>query len=148
MLIENTRYEWKATPLVRGEVRNAECRMSLERAIIEGRVQVVEIDTSSERETVLWAEWSERLDAGEAESVALAIARGWHVALEDRKGQRAIDGAMGERKWINCANVLLDAIGDGRLSQGEADDVFSMLSCFSGYQRKGVTSLKDLERRA
>jgi len=47
--------------------------------------------------------------------------RGWLIALEDRKDQRIAtdEGA----KWINCANVLLDAVDDGRLSVAQADEI-------------------------
>lgn len=148
ILVENLRYDWKVTPLVRGEVRNAECRMALERAIIESRLQLMEIDTTSADETRLWGEWSTRLDAGEAETLVLAVARGWLIAVEDRKAQRAMDQSVGTGRWINCANVLLDGVDDGRVSLAEADEAFSKLSCFSGYRKRGVTSLRDLRSRA
>ena len=144
VLTENVRYAWKVTPIVRGEVRHPETRMALERAILDGRVELAEIDSASEREMVLWAEWSRQLDAGEAEAVTLAIARGWLVAIEDRKGQRVLNARLGAGRWINCANLLIDAVEDQRLSLAEGDEIFRRLSCYPGYERRGVPSLKAL----
>lgn len=142
MIVENTRYAWKVTPIVRGEVRHAETRQALEMAILDGRIELVEIDTTSAVEMDAWAERSRQLDAGEAETIALALSRGWVVAIEDRKGQRVVREAGG--RWINCANLLLDAVADGRLSLTEADEMFARLSCYSGYRRRGVSSLRQL----
>lgn len=144
MLTESARYAWKVTPIVRGEVKHADTRLSLERAILDGRIELVEIDTTAEREMALWAEWSQQLDAGEAEAVVLASSREWLVAIEDRKGQRVLNEQRGKGKWINCANLFLDAVADGRLSLAEADELFRKLSCYPGYQRKGMVSLRGL----
>lgn len=142
VLTDNVRYAWKITPIVRGEVRHPETRRALEVAIVDGKIELVEIDAASPVEMDAWAERSRGLDAGEAETIALALMRGWVVAIEDRKGQRVVREAGG--RWINCANLLLDAIADGRLTMLEADEMFRRLSCYSGYERKGVKSLQQL----
>lgn len=104
---------------------------------------MVEIDTSSETEGGLLARLAQVPDASEAEGLALALSRKWSIALEDRKGQRiAIDEGA---DWINCADVLLDAIDDGRLSVAQADEIFERLSCYRGYKKRGANSLKDLQ---
>jgi predicted nucleic acid-binding protein len=144
VLTDNRRYAWKVTPIVRGEVKHADTRMALERAILEGRIDLAEIGTDSETEIALWGKWSQQLDAGEAEAVVLAISRNWLVAIEDRKGQRVLSSELGPGRWINCANLLLDAVAEGRLSIAEADDIFRKLSCYPGYQRRGISSLRDL----
>ncbi len=144
VLLENGRYHWKVTPIVRGEVKHAESRMALERGILDGRIGIAELDTDSPREVALWGEWSRQLDPGEAEAVTLAIARGWLVAIEDRKGQRVLNEQLGAGRWINCANLLLDAVADDRMSMAAADELFGKLSCYPGYQRKGASSLRAL----
>ena len=143
-LFENNRYAWKVTPIVRDEVKHPESRSILERSILDGSVELVELDTTSEAEGGLFARLSQDLDAGEAEGLALASSRKWSIALEDRKGQRI---ALAEGvAWINCADILLDAIDDKRLSLSQADDLFGRLSCHLGYRKRGVISLKDLKR--
>jgi predicted nucleic acid-binding protein len=144
-LLDNDRFAWKVTPIVRDEVKHPESRSILERAILDGTIDLVEIDTSLETEGALLARLSQKLDAGEAESLALAIARSWQIALEDRKGQRIAveEGAH----WINSADVLLDAIDDDRLSEDQADALFSRLSCYPGYRKRGINRLSDLGRK-
>jgi predicted nucleic acid-binding protein len=144
VLIDNERYEWRITPLVRGEVRHAESRSTVERAIIEGRIALVELDLSVEREAELWSSWSQRVDAGEAEAIALAEAHDWLVATDDRKAQRDMDEMPGGGRWINSANILLDAVDDDRMAEGDANDFFVRLSSYAGYAKRGITTLSKL----
>jgi len=146
VLLDSKRYFWKITPIARREVENAEARRQLEVAIVSGQIAVEELDLSVEVEADLLAHWSEELDAGEAEAVALAVARGWRVALEDRKGQRLMNEQLGHGRWVNCADLLLHAVDDKRLTLTEAEDLFVRLSCYGGYSRRGVATLADLQR--
>ena len=74
----------------------------------------------------------------------MALSRGWRVALEDLHAQRQLDARSGRGRWINCANVLLDAVTDNRLALADADAVFRTLNCYAGYQKRGVSSLAHL----
>jgi predicted nucleic acid-binding protein len=144
LMFENTRYDWWITPLVRDEVLRAEAQQALNRAITGGRLKMAEINMADSAELQRWAAWSEHVDAGEAEAIALALSRGWLIALEDRQAQRTLDREAGPGKWINTVNLLLDAVADDRLSMSAADQVFRALDCYMGYVKRGVASLGQL----
>ena len=142
VLFESKAFQWKLTPIVRSEVRHPESRSILERALLDGTLELVELDTTSEAEMKQLARYSTVLDAGEAEALALAVARSWSIALEDRKAQRiATEAGV---KWVNCANILLAAIREGQLSVEQADDLFTRLSCYASYRKRAVNNLLDL----
>ena len=146
LMFSRSRYRWHITPLVRGELTRRETRMEVDRSITQGRLHVAELDTLAEDELRLWGEWSRRVDAGEAEAIAIALSRDWLVGLEDRRAQRVLDRVAGAGHWINAANLLLDAVNDRVLSLVEADAVFCALDCYPGYRKRGVASLADLRR--
>ena len=105
----------------------------------------VELASDEEAAIALFAEWTEVTDPGEAESIAIALANGWLVALEDRDAQRRLDSRTGSGHWINCANILIAAVRGGQLKLRDADVVFRGLDVFSGYAKRGVTSLIQLD---
>ncbi|MGH7476972.1 MAG: hypothetical protein ACRELD_11825 [Longimicrobiales bacterium] len=139
----NTRYEWKITPVVRGEILSRAARAALQHALLAGRLSATEPDLASSEAAAL-ADWVKRVDPGEAEAIAVALSRGWLVALEDLHAQRQVDRQAGRGHWINSGNVLLDAVDDGRVTLGEADATFRNLNCYRGYARRGIRSLADL----
>src|SRR5690606_13666348 len=101
---------------------------------------------AAERER--WAKWSTLVDPGEAEAIAIAVSRNWLVALEDRKAQRALNRIAGAGRWINCVNLLLDAVDDDLLLEADADTIFRGLDCYGGYEKRGARVLRDLRRAA
>lgn len=144
--LSKSRYNWCITPLVRGELTRRETREPVDSAITQGKLRVTALDMNSEREVELWTRWSLLVDLGEAETIALAIARGWLVALEDRQAQRALDREEGDGHWINCATLLLDATEDQVLSLADADRIFQSLDSYPGYKKRGVASLATFRR--
>jgi len=142
----NARYEWYITPIVRGELTRPENRKPVDAMIGSGRLRITEIDTEDLNELAEWARWTDRVDAGEAEAIAIAVSRSWMIAIEDRQAQRAVTGKLGLGRWINSANLLLDAVADGRLALADADQVFASLDCYTGYVKRGVLSLARLPR--
>lgn len=140
----NGRYDWRITPIVRGEITRKADRDQVDAIIAAGTLRIAELDTTNAEEMAEWAYWSETIDPGEAEAIALAVSRNWLVAIEDRQAQRALDRRVGGGRWINCANVLLDAVRDGRRSAADGDTAFRALDCYSGYMKRGVTSLSQL----
>jgi predicted nucleic acid-binding protein len=135
---------WHVTPIARIEVQRDPTRSELSRAILSGRLATAELDTDSEEELRLFAHWSDLVDAGEAEAIAVALARGWVVGLEDLFAQRCVTREAGEAHWVNAAGLLLTATRGGRMSMADADAVFLRLDCYSGYRKRGIRSLRDL----
>jgi predicted nucleic acid-binding protein len=142
--LASSRYEWHITPLVRGEIVRRETRDVIDRAITSGDLLVTEIDTTDQIQLDAWAAWEQIVDIGEAEAIALALARGWVVGLEDRQAQRALDRTAGAGHWVNATNLLLDAAADGVMTFPEADAIFVTLDSFPGYKKRGIERLTDL----
>ena len=141
---QDGRYEWFVTPIVRSELIRPADRGPVDDAIANGRVHLAAIDNANELELREWASWSAVVDPGEAEAIAVAVSRGWIVAIEDLRAQRALDRAVGRGRWLNSANVLLGAIRDGRLPIDQADSIFRSLDCYLGYQKRGISTLSQL----
>lgn len=135
---------WRVTPIARSEVRSDPTRSELSRAILSGRLATTELDTDSDQELRLFAHWSDLVDAGEAEAIAVALARGWVVGLEDLFAQRRVTFEAGAAHWVNAATLLVNATTNRRMSIADADAVFVRLDCYSGYRKRGITSLRDL----
>lgn len=102
-----------------------------------------ELDTDSVQELRLFAHWSDAVDAGEAEAIAVALSRGWLIGIEDLFAQRRVTREAGTDHWINAAALLVSAVKQGRKSLTEADAIFVRLDCYGGYRKKGITSLGD-----
>ena len=142
VLAKTPSFRWHVTPIVRSELRSADIRDALEGAILQGLVTPVDVDVSDARLATLFSEWADITDPGEAEAIAIAIANDWLVALEDRDAQRKLNSsASGIGRWINSANILLDAVGAGHMTLPEADSVFRSLSVYRGYALRGIPSL-------
>jgi predicted nucleic acid-binding protein len=135
---------WHITPISRGEVKSDPTRSELSRAILNGRLATTELDTDSHHELRLFAHWSDMVDPGEAEAIAVALSRGWVVGLEDLYAQRRVSAEAGTNHWVNAATLLLAAVKRGRISIAEADAIFVRLDCYGGYRKRGITSLRDL----
>lgn len=135
---------WHITPIARSEIRSEPTRSDLSRAILNGRLAPAELDTDSDQELRLFAHWSDLVDPGEAEAIAVALSRGWVVGLEDLFAQRRVTAEAGAARWVNAATLLLAAVNQGRNSIAEADAIFVRLDCYGGYRKRGITSLKDL----
>jgi predicted nucleic acid-binding protein len=145
LLYQAPEFRWHIAPIARGELLSAETRGPVEQAILVGTITPVELAADEEAAIALFGEWTEVTDPGEAESIAIALANGWLVALEDRDAQRRLDRRVGPGHWINCANILIAAVHDGQLKLRDADVVFRGLDVFSGYAKRDVTSLVQLD---
>lgn len=144
LLWDNPRCEWHITPIVRSEVMSEPTRSDISKALVRGDARSTELDTDSDEELSALARWSNVVDAGEAEALAIATTRGWVVGLEDRFAQRRVTEALGAEHWINSATLLIQAVEDERLSESEADAIFRRLDCYPGYQKQGIVTISDL----
>jgi predicted nucleic acid-binding protein len=113
--------------------------------ILDAVIEPVELDSDDETGMALFAEWIDRVDAGEAESIAIALARGWLVGIEDLAAQRSLDRVFGPGRWINCANVLIAAVRANLIAPDDADAAFRRLDVFSGYAKRGIGSLGQVD---
>jgi predicted nucleic acid-binding protein len=78
--------------------------VSLMPLIAAGLLEVCDVET--EDEARLYVNYATRLDDGEAMSVALAIARGYYLATDDRKARR-IFLETGARERLTCLTQLM-----------------------------------------
>ena len=144
LLAKTPQFQWRFTPIVRGELKTAPTRDAVERLVVAGVILPIELDSDDETALDLLAEWSEFVDPGEAESIAVALARGWLVAIEDLNARRLLDRRVGPGHWLNCADVLVAAVQAGGLSLQDADEIFHSLDVFYAYAKRGVSTLVQL----
>jgi predicted nucleic acid-binding protein len=147
LLAKAPQFQWRMTPIVRGELRTAPTRDAVEQLVLAGVISPIELDSDNETGLALLAEWSELVDPGEAESIAVALASGWLVAIEDLSARRLLERRVGPGHWINCADTLIAAVQAGLLSLGEADEIFRSLDVFHAYSKRGVATLVQLSPR-
>ncbi len=139
-------FSWHITPITRRELRRPQTREPVERLILAGRITLVELDSEDVAGMALLADWSERVDPGEAESIAIGLARGCVIGLEDLQARRLLDRHVGPGRWINCATILLDAVDSSSLSLPEAEAIFQTLDVYTSYGKAGIKSLAELRR--
>ena len=144
LLWDDADRDWHVTPIARGEVISEPTRSEVSRAVLDGRLSATELDTDSEAELQAFARWTDRVDAGEAEAIAVATSRKWVVGLEDLFAQRRLTEEAGSSAWVNSATLLVSAVRQERLSLPAADAIFTRLDCYAGYRNRGVVSLSDL----
>lgn len=146
LLFDARELELFITPTVRAQLLSDDTRQPVEEAIVAGQIRVVHVSSDDEAELDALAEWSQLVDEGEAEAIAVALARGWLVGLEDRAAQRAIRRRGGNPRWVGCADLLVLAVRGQRLALEEADAVFRSLDAYPGYAKRGIVSVRDLLR--
>ncbi|MGK7313269.1 MAG: hypothetical protein ACN0LA_13625 [Candidatus Longimicrobiales bacterium M2_2A_002] len=144
LLWDDPDLDWHLTPIARGEIQSEPTRTEISHAILDGKLATTELDTDSEKELSLFVRWSRLVDAGEAEAIAVALARGWVVGVEDLFAQRKVTSEAGSDQWVNVATLLVAAVRQGRMRLPEADAIFVRLDCYAGYRKRGVNSLSDL----
>ena len=144
LLSNSGAYEWRIAPIARGELKRPETRQPVEQMILDGLIKSVELDSDQPDALALFADWSERVDPGEAETIAIALANDWLVGIEDIASQRHLDRAPGPGHWINCANILVEAVKSGSLPLAKADEIFRSLDVYTGYVSRGIRSLAQL----
>lgn len=146
MLAKAPAFEWHITPIVRGEIKSAKTRYAVERAILDGAISTVAVGSDTPEELVLLSEWRELVDPGEAEAIAVALARDWIVGIEDLAAQRLLDRRCGPGRWTNCAAILVSVVNASTLTLDDADAIFRSLDVYEGYRRRGIENLKQLMR--
>jgi predicted nucleic acid-binding protein len=144
LLWTHPEHVWHISGIVRSELRKRASRDPIDAAIAAAHLLLVELDTTNQAQMREWAAWLERVDQGEAEAIAIASTRGWLVAIEDRRAQRAIEANLGQGRWVNCGSLLIDALTDKRLSLAEADKIFHDLDCYSSYAKAGLKTITNL----
>lgn len=126
------------------ELRSRETRAPVEEAIASGRLQVVAVSSNDSTELALLADLHGRVDEGEAECIALGLARGWLIGLEDRAAQRAVRLLGHNPGYLTSADLLARAVRAARLGLEEAEAIFRSLDVYPGYRKRGIHSIADL----
>lgn len=145
LLWDDPQHTWHLTPIVRGEVISEPSRSQISRAILSGNLVAAELDTDSAAEMKAFADWSKSVDPGEAEAIAVGLSRSWTIGIEDRFAQRRLTSVVGPESWVNAAGLLVAAAQTGTRSPSDAEAIFKRLDCYSGYMKRGITTLSDLD---
>lgn len=144
LLWDDPKHTWHITPIVRREVVSEPSRSQISRAILSGDLVTAELEPDSVEEMGAFADWSKSVDPGEAEAIAVGVSRSWTVGIEDRFAQRRLTRLIGPDIWVNAAGLLVTAVQTGIRSSSDADAIFTRLDCYSGYVKRGITTLSDL----
>ena len=133
--------QFVVTPETIEEIRYPEQRALVEELIAEGVLLVEPV--SGAPSLRLYTELRKSMGKGEAASLALAKARGWSIA-SDEKGafRRAAVEHVGKRRLLTTPDVYLLVIGAGSLSIEEADQDKAILE--ARHFKMPFTSFADL----
>jgi predicted nucleic acid-binding protein len=120
------RYRFVAPDEVIAEVLTPRAKEKLLEALQRGWLVAVSISTPAELET--FADLSRVLGMGESACLALAQARGWLVACDERRAfLREAWARLGEGRVLNTAGIYVLAIRAGLLSIEDADAAKGLL---------------------
>lgn len=120
------------------EVTRPPSRDLLEAAVNDSRIQIEAIDLDRRTEQEAFARFNARpafRDRGEAEVLALAVARNYIVGSDERPVRTATIQELGLQRIAGSLDVLIWAIRDGRLSLVEAEALVNHLDSGEGIQR-------------
>jgi len=87
-------------------------------------VKLLEIcDIENAEEAQLYVNYSVRLDDGEAMSVALAVARGYHLATDERKARRIFRESGAALQLSSTSQIIKEWTEIGKISRQRAKSV-------------------------
>ncbi len=113
-------YRFLVADEVLAEIQDPVQRASVDGALLDGSLGRVSIETTEE--LAVYVELTRILGSGEAACLALAAARGWLIACDERRVfLREARAMLGEQRVINTPGIYLLWIRCGILTVGEAD---------------------------
>ena len=90
---------------------------------------VVPVSLATIDELTAYAGFTQVLGKGESACLALAAARGWHIASDERRTfLRLARQHLGDDRILNTPGILVQAIREGHLSVETADDYKRVLA--------------------
>jgi len=108
------------------EITDSGQREQLEAALARGELRTIVLEDIAELTT--YAELRRVMGKGEAACLALAEARGWIVASDEKKRfRREVIARLGEERLVTTAGLFVLAIRAGLLSVEEADQAKAIL---------------------
>lgn len=121
-----TSFEFVLPAEVVAEITDPVQQEQLEAALTRGELRTIVLEDISELTT--YAELRRMMGKGEAACLALAEARGWIVASDEKKRfRREVRARLGEGRLVTTAGLFVLAIRAGLLSVEEADQAKAML---------------------
>lgn len=122
-----TSFEFVLPAEVVAEITDPGQREQLEAVLLRGEVRTVVLEEIAELTT--YAELRGVMGKGEAACLALAEARGWIVASDEKKRfRREVIARLGEERLVTTAGLFVLAIRAGLLSVEEADQAKEVLA--------------------
>lgn len=108
-------YEFWVPNHVKDEVHRKTQRLRLRKALKAGWLKELEITDLAEVE--LYVQNRSRFGEGESAGMAIAQARGWIEASDDRAVKREVKAKMGPDRLLDTRKLLQEAVNKGTLEQ-------------------------------
>ncbi len=109
-----------------GELTDTTQLSEVSAAIATGELEETELTAPAE--ISLFAILHDFLGRGEAAAIAVASARGWAVASDDRRARREIERRLGPNRLLTTPGILLSCIRNSVLTVAEADCIKDQLA--------------------
>lgn len=105
------------------EVQHPRTRQALKRAVDNGLIQVVALDTLAELELFGKLLKDRDISEGEAETIVAAASRGWVAVIDDRVARRKAAPLLPPDRLADTHQVLRSLVARGRLAHAEAVEI-------------------------
>jgi predicted nucleic acid-binding protein len=146
LLLGLSGYSFRIPPRVYVEMEPGRGREAVLKALEAGALAVESLtnDEMAKSEALQEARAGGSLDAGESQVVAVAICRGWRALVDDRAAQRVLKSQRGEGGWLTTPEIIVEAIGQGRLNVDQADALREAMDGQAHFRMKGFGSFREL----
>ncbi|KAF0246853.1 MAG: hypothetical protein FD180_383 [Planctomycetota bacterium] len=127
LLVTHTEFKFVVTAHTREELTVKAQRDQVEQAIAAGSLEEAIVQPGEEMK--LYSELAVRIGSGESAAIAVACARGWSVATDEKgRTRREIVARLGETWLLTTPGILLRCVLNGTISVAEADAIKDQLA--------------------
>jgi predicted nucleic acid-binding protein len=121
----------------------AACREQVDELLARNDLAVATLHGRDELQR--WAIYTQRLDAGEAATLAAAVARGWSIAVDERAARRIAANDLGTDRITGTVGILRAAVAQDHITIDEGDRLLQLM-IDDGYWSP-VRSLREADER-
>jgi predicted nucleic acid-binding protein len=102
-----------------------ECRHQVDELLARNDLAVATLHGRDELER--WATYTQRLDPGEAATLAAAVARGWSIAIDERAARRIAANDIGTDRITGTVGILRAAVAHDHVTIDEGDGLLELM---------------------
>ena len=118
-------YDFRITTHVEGEITDSG-QVSILQRLIENEV-VCTVSITDDQTNICIEQYMQKLAAGEASCIALAIKNNWLICTDDCLASKLAYNEMGPGKVLSTPGLILQAIRNGLISVDKADEIKKQL---------------------